>query len=199
MRLRHALTAIAAFGAVQAAPAAAATIVDLHGIANASLDGNNAVTVALGAGSYTLEFIDGTYTAFSRFSAPVGCDVDGKNCRQGWENSARISINGGPVELFGDGNASGGFGPIDPGDGYYETAALSFANSGIFTTNFTLAADSDVSFYLYDDNLSDNQGGVSLQLSAVPEPATWAMMIAGFGMIAGALRRRRHGVRMKLA
>ena len=27
---------------------------------------------------------------------------------------------------------------------------------------------------------------------AVPEPATWAMMIAGFGFVGGALRRRRH-------
>ncbi len=27
--------------------------------------------------------------------------------------------------------------------------------------------------------------------SAVPEPATWAMMIAGFGVVGGAVRRRR--------
>jgi len=25
---------------------------------------------------------------------------------------------------------------------------------------------------------------------AVPEPATWAMMIAGFGLVGGAMRRR---------
>ncbi|MBS3962622.1 MAG: PEPxxWA-CTERM sorting domain-containing protein [Sandarakinorhabdus sp.] len=28
-------------------------------------------------------------------------------------------------------------------------------------------------------------------LALVPEPATWAMMIAGFGLVGGALRRRR--------
>lgn len=27
---------------------------------------------------------------------------------------------------------------------------------------------------------------------AVPEPATWAMMIVGFGMVGGVLRRRRN-------
>ncbi|MDB5453794.1 MAG: hypothetical protein JWO33_2372, partial [Caulobacteraceae bacterium] len=32
---------------------------------------------------------------------------------------------------------------------------------------------------------------VSLDVAAVPEPATWAMMIAGFGMIGGAMRHRR--------
>lgn len=31
----------------------------------------------------------------------------------------------------------------------------------------------------------------SIYVSAVPEPATWAMMITGFGLIGGAMRRRR--------
>lgn len=35
--------------------------------------------------------------------------------------------------------------------------------------------------------------------AAVPEPATWAMMIGGFGMIGGAMRRRRTGVRLARA
>ncbi len=35
----------------------------------------------------------------------------------------------------------------------------------------------------------DYSGGVSVQ--AVPEPATWASMLAGFGILGGALRRRR--------
>jgi hypothetical protein len=36
--------------------------------------------------------------------------------------------------------------------------------------------------FTFDDNIQSN---------FVPEPATWAMMIAGFGMVGGALRRRR--------
>lgn len=32
---------------------------------------------------------------------------------------------------------------------------------------------------------------LSYTIGAVPEPATWAMMISGFGMIGGAMRRRR--------
>ena len=30
-------------------------------------------------------------------------------------------------------------------------------------------------------------------LSAVPEPAHWALLIAGFGLVGGAMRRGRHG------
>lgn len=40
---------------------------------------------------------------------------------------------------------------------------------------------------------SDSRGGYidSVSLSAVPEPASWAMMIAGFGMMGFALRNRK--------
>lgn len=34
--------------------------------------------------------------------------------------------------------------------------------------------------------------GYSLTISAVPEPASWAMLIAGFGAIGGVMRRRRN-------
>jgi hypothetical protein len=39
---------------------------------------------------------------------------------------------------------------------------------------------------------AENQGWTHLfQLNAVPEPGTWAMLIAGFGLVGGSLRRRR--------
>ncbi len=42
-------------------------------------------------------------------------------------------------------------------------------------------------------NFGPYQGGL-LDVSAVPEPATWAMLIAGFGLAGVALRRRRTGL-----
>ena len=74
--------------------------------------------------------------------------------------------------------------------------------SGWYTENYTFTAttasqvlsflavgtpDGQPPFSLLD--------GVSLQeVTAVPEPATWALMIAGFGMVGFAARRRRVGV-----
>lgn len=48
-----------------------------------------------------------------------------------------------------------------------------------------------------------NAGAGSLRLSitaaAVPEPATWAMMLLGFGMVAGAARYRRRSANVSFA
>jgi hypothetical protein len=43
-----------------------------------------------------------------------------------------------------------------------------------------------------DGDFTGNTGGVSLRISTlVPEPATWALMIAGFGLAGASLRSRR--------
>jgi hypothetical protein len=50
---------------------------------------------------------------------------------------------------------------------------------------------------LNDDIFSDNSGSLSIQVDGstapggVPEPATWALMLGGFGLAGAALRRRR--------
>ena len=66
-----------------------------------------------------------------------------------------------------------------PGNGGGWTA-LTLAGAGITRVQF----GSDIGNWLADD-ISFSTGG-----SAVPEPATWAMMIAGFGLAGSALRRR---------
>lgn len=181
--------AVAATFLAAAAPATAAQVVNVDGRTNASLDGSNGVVVNLASGTYEITFTQDAYTAFTRFSGVSGCDAAGNNCVTGFENSARYTI-GGTTFLFGDGAASGGLGPI-LGGGYYDSAATSFAASGKYSQRFTVGAGQSANFYLYDDALSDNSGGVSLSLAAVPEPATWAMLILGMGVVGAAMRRRR--------
>ena len=63
-----------------------------------------------------------------------------------------------------------------------------------FTGSFTSAGTLDLFFW--DENNGDNTGTIAAnittgQQSAVPEPATWAMMLAGFGAVGASIRYRR--------
>jgi PEP-CTERM motif len=65
---------------------------------------------------------------------------------------------------------------------------------------YTLAFDnfSNVSGALPSDLNGSVRGELTFNIgnAAVPEPATWAMMIVGFGLIGGAMRRRKATVRI---
>lgn len=174
---------VAAAALIGASTAASATTVVIDSTTN--YNSSLPVTIALGAGTYN---ITPTAGGFTRFSSVSGCDGLGENCSQGYEFSYIIKFNGTEIK-FGDGNANGGIGPISPGNGYFATAAQAFANAT--GGSFTLAAPANVDFYIFDDFIGDNSGTITLDVTAVPEPATWAMMIAGFGLVGGAMRRRK--------
>ena len=100
------------------------------------------------------------------------------------------------VGLFFGSNGTGGGsfsgGPIAGYDGLSDlpTTALdqTFGSFAFFTTN-----QGDV----FIDSFTN--GSFSASLAAVPEPATWAMMIGGVGMAGGALRRRKANVSIRYA
>lgn len=48
--------------------------------------------------------------------------------------------------------------------------------------------------FYWDSNNGDNFGTITFDISAVPEPASWALMVAGFGLIGLTVRRRRTAV-----
>ncbi len=110
---------------------------------------------------------------------------------------------------------------FDLGAGYNFWSSPSYAHAGFKTTvdafafegaqlasydNVSNLAPGSVSLY-FSAPFATSQGEVfltgasdltlSASVSAVPEPATWAMMIGGFGMIGGTMRsRRRQSVRV---
>jgi hypothetical protein len=45
--------------------------------------------------------------------------------------------------------------------------------------------------------LSGGTFGGTLTFAAVPEPATWALLILGFGLVGGALRRKERQTRVR--
>jgi hypothetical protein len=62
----------------------------------------------------------------------------------------------------------------------YFAVATGFGNSDFGTYTLTVRGPGTVTFFP-----DDGGGGV------IPEPATWAMLIAGFGLVGASLRRRR--------
>ncbi len=80
--------------------------------------------------------------------------------------------------LYGPG--SDGPSPVYPWVSYSSTLGLA---AGVYQLRFA-ETDNQLFFNLGVDNVSVTTG-------AVPEPASWALLIAGFGLVGGALRRRR--------
>ena len=97
---------------------------------------------------------------------------------------------------------------FDVGDALFGTTAGSMtptATAGVFNSFVTYTATGGTGRFLNASGVINGVGLLdrrparplnslqltgSLDLPAVPEPATWSLMIGGFGVIGGALRRR---------
>ncbi len=80
-------------------------------------------------------------------------------------------------------------------------ASFAIGKSAAFPNYFSGVIDN---VFVYDEALSSTQvatlranGFPSAQAPAVPEPATWAMMVCGFGLVGGALRRPKPSRRVR--
>ena len=91
-------------------------------------------------------------------------------------SSIGVSINGGAVQNFT--NAA-----ITPNGINYARQQFTFVGTGMDTIAFTNTTP-----------VGDNYAGLDNVTLSVPEPASWAMMLGGFGMVGGAMRRRRNAV-----
>jgi len=81
------------------------------------------------------------------------------------------------------------------------SAFLNFFGSQLFTGSTTAPTFLTGSFALLEDGDLDLPATLTIGevASPVPEPASWAMMMAGFGIVGYAMRRRRAVVRFAAA
>jgi len=76
-------------------------------------------------------------------------------------------------------------------NGVYQYLGANFSCPAWQTGNLTL-------FY-WDSYTPDNFGEIAFNVNTIPESATWLMMLAGFGAVGFALRRRRQHMRVSFA
>lgn len=195
----------AAAAALLAAPASAAIFVtagtvnpiptpgnnfkaDLNNVGLFNFGIANAITVTFGR--YKFEYL-GSESGFSNtFQA------NGLNGSISFQETGNANLFAAPQNLgdllLDDGTPDWSF--LSNGAGApFNTSSVAFsvflprgiAQGDVFKTN--------VLYLGFDDNTGnpdDNHDDILIRVSAVPEPATWAMMIAGFGLVGGAVRRR---------
>lgn len=105
------------------------------------------------------------------------------------------------------GNQLDAFGGPWPKTGFIASIAGLTVNTGLLTNNSTVFQTFSNTFNVassgtYTLTFAQSPGGNNYRgsildnvvLSAVPEPGTWLLMIAGFGMMGAVLRRRRQPV-----
>lgn len=199
--------------ALGAAQADAATTIDI------SAASSTGTTLFLDAGDYSFNFIGtaqgGAYDAWRAWNTETGCNAQGANCSQGWLVTLFLDLGNG-LDNFDHTNGFAYYQSMLPDDTrYYATAELANAqaqsaayktipltNPGPWTSypestdpfKLSLSTGQNVNFFIRDTNYTDNSAGVSIALksvAAVPEPATWAMLLVGFGAVGAAMRRRR--------
>ncbi|WP_375392460.1 PEPxxWA-CTERM sorting domain-containing protein [uncultured Sphingomonas sp.] len=103
---------------------------------------------------------------------------------------------------LGDAGRSGNyiFYPGLPGDALFFGVKVAKGGSLTLVVNDTVAGlgTSSSAHYLIQA-FSDSEYGTDFLTASVPEPASWAMMVAGFGAVGGAVRYRRRRARLAFA
>lgn len=146
---------------------------DLTGAGNTgAADGlvQNVLTTVAGQ-RYLLEFFVGN----ASLNTPYG------NTHYSQASTVRLSVNGGPDQFFTNADTDG----VAPGVG-----AINYQK---FSYGFTATGATTIGFF--NGTTGDNYAGLDdVSLTAVPEPATWAMMILGFFGMGSMVRRRRAAI-----
>lgn len=67
-----------------------------------------------------------------------------------------------------------------------------FSASSIYNFKINVGPTPTILYFgVMDGQFSDNGGRFDISVSGVPEPASWALLISGFGLVGATMRRRR--------
>lgn len=196
---KHAAYAAAAATALIAAPASAATVVTLTPGTNNPGPASVTLSPAFGDpltsnGSFKFAVVDddannGAFSVTYSFTNPYAAGSDGTA-------TATFSVNTGQQTItFTSADINGiavtpefGDGPLSGNTSVWNINLL--AGTNYFTIQGVVDAPNGTGSTIVD-------GG--LRINAIPEPATWALFILGFGAIGGAMRRRSSRVKVAKA
>ena len=213
--MRIVLRALALLSMVGSLQVVHAAIVNIDAKLNTT---TNPVSIFLEAGTYIVNPIGisegGSYDSWLPWATVTcsntnGCDASQISSFHGWIHTYNVqSSNITSVEVNGTVLSAVGSSPPLPDAAlqtfYLDTPAaksynvgtdFTYPNAGLafgsaVPSSFTLAAAGLVGFSILDDPYTDNSGGVSLNLSAVPAPAAaWLFGSALLGL-AGFSKRR---------
>lgn len=136
----------------------------------------------------------------------IGFSVNGQSSTVD-VNGTRITSNAGNND-DGDAASNGALITVGGNDDPFSTLNPSYANDHerYNLTPYIAPGSTSLTFRTANASLDDNIffaglliSGNATVTSGVPEPTTWAMMIAGFGMIGGVMRRRRTSAALRFA
>jgi hypothetical protein len=195
VRMKIVNAAAVVVAALSVASAAHATIYVVDALANSSDSGAGVglPTIALATGDLFTVTADPddlwSAGALPRWSNADGLVAD--RFATGTDESGQpagtlIGTNFGLLSIGGLAAPYGSLvGQIGTGAGSYRLLGTSFSGAAWGTGTLKL--------YYWDTFTPDNTGSVAadVELASVPEPAGWAVMIAGFGLAGASLRRRR--------
>ncbi len=186
MRFAHTMLATAA---LLMATASQATSFDVYALANSSSGGLGLDTVSLAAGdTFSVSVAAGDLWnagALPRWSNADG--LTGNLYATGADDSGEavgtlIGVNFG---LHNQGNLSAAYGALvgQIGGGDYFVVGSNYSGTAVATGTLKLL--------YWDSNTGDNSQFVSANVTAVPEPETYALMLAGLAAVGFAARRHR--------
>lgn len=196
--MKNRILSLIAFGAaIAASPASAATVIDFDNLGNGVQVTNQyaGVTFSSQAGSQILTTAQNLGTSLPNFicsaTTSINCVDDVYvNFSSGVSGLSFIAVgdnnvgHNGDVRVFAGASLLGTVNIIGDANGFSPYLVDLGAFSGI--TRIEIANITDLAGLGYDDFTFTVGGGAS----GVPEPATWAMMLLGFGIVGSTMRRR---------